>query len=44
MLFLKLSNIHHASLIPRDPKNFADAPSATGVHIHNDVRNQRRGL
>ena len=37
MLFLKLGNLRNASLFPRDPKSFPDAPSAAGIHIHNNV-------
>jgi len=37
MLFLKLGNLRNTSLFPRDPKSYPDAPSAAGIHIHNDV-------
>ena len=38
MLFLKLGNLCNARLFPRDPKSFPDAPSAAGIHVHNDVK------
>ena len=38
MLFLKLGYLRNASLFPRDPKSFPDAPSAAGIHIHDDIK------
>jgi hypothetical protein len=37
MLLLKLGNLRNASLFPRDPRSFPDAPPAAGIHIHNNV-------
>lgn len=37
MLFLKLGNLRYASLFPRDPKSFPNAPPASGKQILNTV-------
>jgi len=37
MLFLKLGNLRNATLFPRDPKSFPDAPPSAGINMVNTV-------
>ena len=38
MLFLKLGNLRLASLFPRDPRSFPDAPSFSDASVMRDIK------